>query len=514
MKKTIQNGFALLLLLGSMNGFSQESPNPNKELQQARLQLMEGYNGYNPQAALATYQQQAAQGNAEAMNGLGLIYSRGMGVPVNEALALEWFTKAGQNGYPKAYYNLGKLYKEGVGVPKDLVQALAFFKKAAQTGYNDGYVYWGEMYKDGLGTPQDYSQAMTIFKEGANKGSAACLYAQGYLHYKGFGTQQDYSKAIQLFEQAAQQNNTMGIYMLGYCYRNGYGVAIDAAKAKSYFTKAAALGLERAKTELAQPQAENATPTQVQTLSTPLTEEVEKAPIVVPQKLQKVKQKITKGDISGLYTGRLLRYDWSGQNILTDTPIEVSIQQEGKVLTGIWLEKQGDSIAFQASIEEKNIVFKDTKIDRLNRSLTPEINSFRFKNAKLQIVDTGEEVYLVGNLQLYNIKQRENEKPMYLILERPQERVYDPNQAIVSKMVVYPNPVTSNSFKLSFDLAAQTPITIKIYDMVGLLKHQQNLSITGTGLQEQIIDFAAPAGNYILNLFYNDQVARTILIKQ
>lgn len=280
-----------------------------------------------------------------------------------------------------------------------------------------------------------------------------------------------------------------------------------------WLKKASDYGHKAAGVELLETLPENATPNQTKTESKSIIE-VENATAEFPQKLQKVKQKTISGDISGSYTGHLLRYDWSGQNILTDTPIEVSIQQEGKALSGVWLEKQGDSIAFQASIEEDNIVFKDTKIDRLDRSLTPELNSFSFKNAKLQIVTTGEDVYLVGNLQLYNLKAHENEKPMYLILERPQDRVVDPQEVLVSNMVVYPNPVKTSSFKLSFDLAAQTSLEIKIYDMTGLLKHQQNLITAGTGLQEQIIHFAAPAGNYILNLFYNDQVARTILIKQ
>ena len=100
----------------------------------------------------------------------------------------------------------------------------------------------------------------------------------------------DTDEDIELFEQAAEKNHSMGIYMLGYCYRNGYGVAIDAVKAKTYYTKAAALGLERAKLELAQPQAENANPTQIQTLSTNIEEEVENAPIEAPKKIKKVKQ--------------------------------------------------------------------------------------------------------------------------------------------------------------------------------------------------------------------------------
>ncbi|WP_188220107.1 tetratricopeptide repeat protein, partial [Flavobacterium pokkalii] len=358
-----------------MHSFSQEKP--IDEMRMAKIQLLEGSSRYNPTAALATFTQKAAEGNAEAMNALGIMYSKGIGVPVNESLAVEWFEKAGQNGYASAYYNLALYYKEGIGVPKDLTKTLTYYEKAAKAGYISAWQRLGEMYKDGKGTEQDYTQAMNIFVQGAKNGSAGCLYAQGYLHYKGFGVPQDYSKAIALFEQADAKNHSMGTYMLGYCYQNGYGVSMDAAKAKTYFEKAAKQGLKRAQEDLADPIVENATPNQVLTVSKPLDQEVENAPIETPKKIQIVKQKITKGDISGNYTGTLLRYDWSGQNVLTQTPIEVSIDQNGQELTGIWLEQQADTINFKATINDKAIQFKDTKIDRaINRKTSLE--SFRF----------------------------------------------------------------------------------------------------------------------------------------
>lgn len=514
MKKTIKTGLALLLLLGSMHGFSQENSNLNKELLQARLQLLEGYKDYNPQAALATYQRQAAQGNAEAMNGLGLIYSRGMGVAVNETLALEWFTYAGQNGYPKAYYNLAKLYEAGVGVPKDLPKALDYFKKAAQGGCNEAYYECGVMHKKGLGTDQNEVIALTVFEEGAKKGSGACLYAQGYMNYKGLGTKQNYAVAIQLFEKAIEKNNSGAMYMLGLCYRNGYGIEKNEIKGNYWLKKSADLGYKSAEIELSETLPENANANQTKTESTPIVE-VENAPIEAPKKLKKVKQKITKGDISGVYTGHLLRYDWSGQNVISKTIITVSFDQDNKKLTGIWSEKEGDSIAFNATIKQKMIDFEKSKIERIEHFSKNNPKKYEFREAKLQVIENQEDVYIVGNLQLYDIREHENEKPMYIILKRQaEETIIDPTQAIVSKMVVYPNPVTADSFKLSFDLKEQTPISIKIYDLTGLLKHEQQLTTQGTGLQEQTIPFTAPTGNYILNLYYNNQVIRTILIKK
>ncbi|MEL1242235.1 T9SS type A sorting domain-containing protein [Flavobacterium flavipallidum] len=77
-------------------------------------------------------------------------------------------------------------------------------------------------------------------------------------------------------------------------------------------------------------------------------------------------------------------------------------------------------------------------------------------------------------------------------------------------MVVYPNPVAGNSFKLNFELKEQTPVSMRIYDLNGILKSQQQLITSGIGMQEQIIPFSAPSGNYILNLYYNNQVIKTI----
>jgi uncharacterized protein len=207
--------------------------------------------------------------------------------------------------------------------------------------------------------------------------------------------------------------------MLGYCYRNGYGVGIDTEKAKFWLNKSAKLGFSRAQIELLQPTAENATPNQAKTVSVNIPEDTDNVKITEePKKLIKVKHKITKDDISGTYTGKLMRYDWSGQNLLTETPIEVTLDQDGTAVTGNWTEEEGDHVTFNAILENKSIVFNNSKIDRLNRYIEPQLVTFKFSKAKLQILENEENVYIVGNLQLYNLKQHENEKPMFLILER------------------------------------------------------------------------------------------------
>ena len=77
--------------------------------------------------ALKGYRTMAAQGNAEAMRYLGMMYANGQGVPKNLLEAARWFDKAGARGDVVSLVRLGAFYANGQGVKKDMVQAYARF---------------------------------------------------------------------------------------------------------------------------------------------------------------------------------------------------------------------------------------------------------------------------------------------------------------------------------------------------------------------------------------------------
>lgn len=509
MKKITKKIAVILLLLGGFLGYAQNAPNVRMQLLIARLQLNQSNPDYNPTNAFATYNFLAKQGNAEAMNGLGMIYLKGIGVPVNDFLGKEWLEKSANTGYANAWYNLGLLYKDS-----EPTKALLYFEKAATSGFLTAYAAWGSMLMNGEGVPQNYTLAFNIFKQGADKGNAYCNYSLGYLYYKGFGCSQDYALAIKRFEIASQKNNAWAMYMLGLCYRNGYGVSIDLEKAKFWLSKSAAMGVKPSRIELADPDPENENPTQTKTISKPIDEVITITEADKPETFKKVKQVPITKNISGNYTGNLLRYDWSGQNIISNTLLEINLQQKGKQLTGEWKENEGDTVAFNATIKENAIVFQDTKIDRTEHFYKGSLNSYEFKEAQLQLLQTDESLFLVGNLQLYNIKERENEKPMYLILEKKQvQTTITPASKILSKVVVYPNPFSS-SFELSFDLTENTNVTASIYSMSGNKLFTTQWNNLEQGIQKKNISLDAPSGYYILRLNYEQQEKSSILIKQ
>ena len=81
--------------------------------------------------ALREFRPLANQGNADALNNLGVMYSKGLGVPQDYAKAVKWYRKAADQGNAIAQTNLGFMYEKGRGVPQDYVQAHFWFNLAA-----------------------------------------------------------------------------------------------------------------------------------------------------------------------------------------------------------------------------------------------------------------------------------------------------------------------------------------------------------------------------------------------
>ena len=105
----------------------------------------------------------AERGDAEAQYKLGTMYSNGLFVPKNDAVAIEWYRKAAEQGIPGAQLDLGFMYYNGQGVPQDYAEAVKWFRKAAEQGNAIAQNNLGAMYYNGQGVPQDYILAHMWF---------------------------------------------------------------------------------------------------------------------------------------------------------------------------------------------------------------------------------------------------------------------------------------------------------------------------------------------------------------
>ena len=90
--------------------------------------------------AAREFQPLAEQGHAEAQYILGIMYSRGLGVPKDDREAVSWIRRAAEQSLAGAQVNLGIRYSTGDGVPKDYVQAYAWLNLAGAQGVGSARV--------------------------------------------------------------------------------------------------------------------------------------------------------------------------------------------------------------------------------------------------------------------------------------------------------------------------------------------------------------------------------------
>lgn len=77
----------------------------------------------------------AEAGDPGAQSALADLYSLGLGVETNDAVAAAWYLRAARRGQIIAQMNLAESYATGRGVARDWVRALAWFSLAAGRGH-------------------------------------------------------------------------------------------------------------------------------------------------------------------------------------------------------------------------------------------------------------------------------------------------------------------------------------------------------------------------------------------
>ncbi len=109
--------------------------------------------------ALAEWRPLAEEGDAGGQFGLGLLYSNGWGVDLNDDEALKWYGLAADQGHGEAAYNLGVMNANGWGVPQSDDEAFKWYSIAADKGFTAAQMSLGKMYAIGFGAPLDTIQA-------------------------------------------------------------------------------------------------------------------------------------------------------------------------------------------------------------------------------------------------------------------------------------------------------------------------------------------------------------------
>jgi TPR repeat protein len=108
-----------------------------QETREAKTMYSKGnfqYGEKDYRKAMMWYSRASKNDYAPANYKLGMIYSRGLGIPINSRTAAKWYTKSAKQGYHPAQYELGKMYERGRGVSRDVLEAYMWYQLAIDSG--------------------------------------------------------------------------------------------------------------------------------------------------------------------------------------------------------------------------------------------------------------------------------------------------------------------------------------------------------------------------------------------
>lgn len=441
----------------------------NKEEVWQAVRILKGLDDAKDKDWAIEVLRQAAERDSSsfAMNALGVAYMHGIGVEKDGVLSTYWFEQSGIHGNQEAYHNLGVMYKNG---------------------------------KAGLA--QDFERACRYFKTGAEKHSVMCAYDYGYMLYKGLGCQQDYAEAHDWFWKSATYDYSPALYMLGLCYRNGYGVERDDERAAFYLKRAAKLSYTDAMEELERPEPENSWEIQY-----PETDLQIESPITMPETYATL---MPATDLTGEYSGLIATYDWSGQNLISEKPLSISVLQKDSTLQCRWCEGN-DTIQTTAFVnEEGRLIFREGSIRKKERYIEGHPVRFRFEDADISI-DHG---LMTGRLRLYSMAQREPERPMYITLRKTDGSESDGESNAANRIYAYPNPF-AHQVNISFELAEAVPqARAFIHSQAGSCMASYGLGSLEAGHHTITLSPAVPDGIYVLYVMAGSYTFQTIIVKK
>lgn len=180
----------------------------------------------------------ARRGDVRALNNLGLLWARGIGVEApNFGEAMRWWKEAAKRGYTLSMNNLGLLHANGHGVTQDYAQALKWWEMSAEHGDAWAMNSIGDLYENGHGVEQSYGDALEWYARAASGGDGLGMFNLGNFHESGLGVPRDLKRARDWYERSADKGIAISMQRLGLMTAEGRGVP-DPAEAHAWLSVA------------------------------------------------------------------------------------------------------------------------------------------------------------------------------------------------------------------------------------------------------------------------------------
>lgn len=141
----------------------------------------------------------ASQGNTNAHESLGVLYSEGRYVEKNITKAISHLKIAMNKGSISAYTLLGQIYLSGNEVAKDEELGLKYLKYAASNLDQESYKVLGDYYF----LKKNWEEALKYLDFSAKLGAPTSMYYYGIMNLQGLGVHKNCFYAMELFKNVA-----------------------------------------------------------------------------------------------------------------------------------------------------------------------------------------------------------------------------------------------------------------------------------------------------------------------
>jgi len=126
-----------------------------------------------PEACITELVKKAEAGDARAQRDLGLCYSKGTGVPMDEKEAVKWYRRSAERGDAMAQCLYGVCLSKGNGIAKDEKESIKWITKSAEQGDAIGQMNLGTAYRQGIVVPVDQEKCVMWWTRAAEQESMA-----------------------------------------------------------------------------------------------------------------------------------------------------------------------------------------------------------------------------------------------------------------------------------------------------------------------------------------------------
>lgn len=157
----------------------------------------QAYADGDKEAAVAAWEEAAAEGNVGAAWVLGNIYEVGDGVAQSDGEAVHYYRLAAEAGHPGAQTRLGLYNKYGsdnADLERNDEKALEWFEAAALQRYAEAQYQLALMYREGRGVTASPSESRRWLLLAANKRHVPSLLTLSEIYFDGLGVEPDPAK--------------------------------------------------------------------------------------------------------------------------------------------------------------------------------------------------------------------------------------------------------------------------------------------------------------------------------